>query len=129
LGTGGREHTGVRILLISLMLSLTCPVFAESLQVVDLQWTQLAAKDGDRLQGRVVLSAPAPEGGVTVILEPTLKLKLPTTVQVDGGETFADFSVKIIDNRYVTRGPQNTTVTACLRGQEYDFPGPSVSVR
>ena len=108
-------------------MMLACAVIAEPLEVVDLQWALMDARDGDQFEGRIILSAPAPKGGVTVILEPTLKLKMPTTVRVEAGDDYADFKVEIVDNRYASRRRTDTTVTASLKGQEYDFPGPSVS--
>jgi hypothetical protein len=115
----------VRKLLISLLL---CgPVAAQPIQVVALEWNQLQGREGDRLSGRVTLSAPAPAGGVTLIFEPALKLSIPITVRVPGGQTSAEFPVKIVDNRFFDRGAVNTVVTVCLSGQEYDFPGPIVS--
>ena len=121
----GRETARVRKLLITMLLS--APLAAQPVQVVNLEWTQLVAQEGDRLSGRVTLSAPAPSGGVTLIFEPALKLQIPMTVRVPGGQTVAEFPVKIIDNRFFDRGAVNTIVTVCLSGQEYDFPGPVVN--
>jgi len=77
--------------------------------------------------GRVVISGPAPEGGLQVIIEPTLKLQMPTTVRVPAGQTTVDFPVKIVDNRFVYRDRVSTFVTLCIRGQEMEFPGPIVT--
>ena len=114
----------MRKFLFPLLLSLACAASAEPLQVVSVEFTRLLASEGQRLKGRVTLSAPAPAGGTTLIFEPTFKLDIPITVKVDAGQTSAEFPVKIVDNRIFNRGAVNTTVTVCLSGKEYDFPGP-----
>lgn len=115
----------MRKLLLVLMLSLAAA--ADPLKVVSLQWTQLKGKDGDKLTGHVTLSAPAPAGGVTLVVEPAFKLEIPMTVQVPAGETGVDIPAKIVDYRIFRRdSPEKTSVTIVLEGKEYEFPGPVV---
>ena len=106
---------------------LSAPLAAQPLQVVNVEWTQLQASGGQRLSGRVTLNAPAPPGGLTLIFEPALKLKIPTTVNVNAGSTTAEFPVTVVNNRFFNREGINTSVTVCLQGQEYDFPGPVIN--
>lgn len=117
----------MRKFILPLLLSLACAASADPIQVVSVEWTQLLASEGQRLTGRVTLSAPAPPGGTTLIFEPTFKLQIPITVKVEAGQTMAEFPVKIVDNRVFSRGAVNTIVTVCLNNKEYDFPGPVVN--
>ena len=115
----------MRKLLIVLLLSLAAA--ADPLQVTGLKWTRLQAKEGDKLTATVTLSAPAPAGGVTLVIEPAFRLDIPMTVKVPAGESGVDFQAKIIDNRIFNRDTADkTTVTIVLDGKEYDFPGPVV---
>lgn len=115
----------MRKLLIFLLLSLAAA--ADPLEVTSLHWTRVKAKDGDKLSGHVTLSAPAPEGGVTLVLEPAFKLEIPMTLKVPAGQTGADFPAKIFDERIFRRdNPEPTKVTIVLDGKEYEFAGPTV---
>lgn len=115
----------MRKLLLFLMLSLAAA--ADPLKVNSLQWTRTAGKEGDKLSGHVTLSAPAPAGGVNLVLEPTFNLEIPMSVKVPAGETGVDIPVKIVDYRLFHRDDAaKTTVTIVLQGTEYEFPGPVV---
>lgn len=116
----------MRKLLILVMLSLAAA--ADPLKVVSLQWTQLKGKDGDKLTGHLSLSAPAPAGGVNLVIEPTFNLELPMTVKVPAGQTGVDIPVKIVDYRLFHRDESaKTSVTIVLGGEEFEFPGPLVN--
>ncbi len=107
------------------MLSLAAA--ADPLKVVSLQWNQPQGKDGDKLSGQVTLNAPAPAGGVNLVLEPTFNLELPITVKVPAGQTGVQFPLKIVDDRFFHRDREaRTTLTIVLEGQEYEFPGPVI---
>lgn len=113
----------MRKLLFFVMLSLAAA--ADPLRVDSLQWNRSAGKDGDKLSGHITLSAPAPAGGVNLVLEPTFNLELPMSVKVPAGATSVDIPVKMVDYRLFHRDEAaKTTVTIVLEGTEYDFPGP-----
>lgn len=115
----------MRKLLLFFMLSLAAA--ADPLKVVSLEWSQQKGADGDKLSGRLTLNAPAPAGGVQVVLEPTFNLHIPMTVKVPAGETGVDIPAKIVDYRIFHRDSDaKTTLTLVLEGQEYEFPGPVI---
>lgn len=124
------NRLGVKTTLISLCLSL-CLIQAAWAQpaptIQKMEWSETEVKDGYRITGRVILTAPAPPGGVSIIFEPTFKLSMPTVVKIPEGLDYVDFPVKIIDNRFQNTDKVGTTVTAVIHGQIWEGNGPVVS--
>ena len=113
-------------LLLVLGVGLWQAAWAQPVYIEKMEWSHPVASDGHRIVARVILTAPAPAGGVKIIFEPTFKLNMPTIVVVPAGLDYVDFPVKITDNRFVGRDMTGTTVTAIISGHIWEGPGPAV---
>jgi len=128
----------MRLCLLSLLLAL--PLLAQSPPTIqNIAWGTPETSGGQRFKARVILTGPAPPDGSRVIFEPTFHLELPSQVMVPAGQTSADFTVTVVDNRlfsnYGFRSltdvgadsfSDQTRVTAICGGQTWEGPGPSV---
>ena len=121
----GRTGFPMRRLLLFLCLAL--PALCQTPTIEAIEWNRLQVEDGQRIMGRIVLSAPA-QADSKVIFEPTFHLELPTVVPVAAGQKTIDFPVKIVDNRFLTGGsPDVPSVTAYFNGQLFEGSGPAVT--
>lgn len=109
-----------------LLTLLAAAAVAQSLSIKTIEWNVGEAGDGQRIRGRIVLSAPSPTD-TKVIFEPTFHLELPTVVPIPAGQTVVEFPVKVVDNRFISGDrPDVPVVTAYLNGQLWEGPGPVV---
>ena len=114
----------MRSLLLVLFVAVTA--LAQGVTIKTVEWNVDQAGDGQRIRGRIVLSAPSPTD-TKVIFEPTFHLEMPTIVPIAAGQTMVEFPVKVVDNRFISGGtPDVPTVTALFNGQLWEGPGPVV---